>query len=153
MDGSSDTRKRRRVRLLQRYVLNPPMKLLTWAGLTPGHVLLETLGRRTGKVRRNVVLMHREGDTGWIIAEHGTHAGYVRNLQADPHVRVRLRRRWYPAHARILANDDAEARLESFDQPRHAADIRRFGTKLTTIRIDIDPQPAATTSPQHTGPG
>lgn len=122
---------------MQRYVLNPPMKLLTWAGLVRDHVLIETTGRRSGKRRRNVVLMHVGGDTGWIIAEQGRHAGYVRNLEADPGVRIRRDRRWVPARADVLADDDAQARLDSFGTPRHAADVRRFGTELTTIEVDL----------------
>lgn len=138
MSEARSRRKRRWVRLLQRYVLNPPMKLLTWAGLVPGTVLLETRGHRTGKARRHVVLLHGDGATRWIIAEHGTHASYVRNLQADPHVRIRMHRCWHAAHAQALLDDDAEARLDGFGEPRGAAAIRRFGTDLTTIRIDLD---------------
>jgi deazaflavin-dependent oxidoreductase (nitroreductase family) len=117
MDGQ---RKRRRVRFLQRYLLNPPIKLLVWAGLVPGHVLIETKGRRSGKRRRNVVGLHLDGDTGWIVAEHGRHAGYVRNLVADPDVRVRIGRRWRPANARVVDDDDPEARLDSFGRRSHA---------------------------------
>lgn len=39
-------RRRRRVRLVQRYILNPPMKLLVWFGLVPGHVLRLLVCRR-----------------------------------------------------------------------------------------------------------
>jgi deazaflavin-dependent oxidoreductase (nitroreductase family) len=132
MDG--EQAKRRRVRFVQRYLLNPPIKLLTWTGLLAGHVLIETTGRRTGKRRRNVVGMHREGDTGWVVAEQGRHAGYVRNLDADPHVRVRLGRRWVAAEARVIDDDDPHARLEAFGRS-HAAAVRRFGTDLTTVRF------------------
>jgi len=31
----------------------------------------------------------REGDSFWIVTEHGRQAGYVRNLQADPRVRLK----------------------------------------------------------------
>src|SRR6476659_7356921 len=95
-------RKRNRVRRLQRYVLNPPVKALAWAGLVPGYVLIETRGRRSGKRRRTVVGLHVEGDVGWIVAEHGRHAGYVRNLEHDPAVRVRVGHRWRWARADIV---------------------------------------------------
>lgn len=136
--------KRKRVRLLQRYLLNPPMKLAVGGGLVPGHAVVETTGRRSGKRRRTVVGMHVDGDTGWTVAEHGRHAGYVRNLDADPNVRVRLGRSWHPARAYIVADDDAEARLESFGMASHAAAVRRFGTDLTTIRFDF----TASTKPE-----
>ena len=130
-------RKRRRVRFLQRYFLNPPVKVLVWAGLVPGHVLLETKGRRSGTRRRTVVGMHIEGDTGWVVAEHGRHAGYVRNLDADPDVRVRIGRRWRSARAQVVDDDDPQVRLGQFGMRSHAAAVRRFGTELTTVRFDF----------------
>ena len=115
------------------------MKLLVWAGLLPGNVLIETKGRRTGKRRRNVVGMLLEGDTGWVVAEQGRHAGYVRNLEANPDVRVRVGRTWRPARAQVVEGDDVRARLEAFGRRSHAAAVRRFGTELTTIRFDFPP--------------
>jgi deazaflavin-dependent oxidoreductase (nitroreductase family) len=123
---------------MQRYLLNPPMKLLVWAGLSPGHVLVETQGRRSGKRRRNVVGMMTAGDVGWVVAEQGRHAGWVRNVEAHPNVRVRVGRRWRPARAEIAADDDPEARLDAFGRRSHAAAVRRFGTELTTVRFDFE---------------
>jgi deazaflavin-dependent oxidoreductase (nitroreductase family) len=57
--------------------------------------------------------MHIDGDTGWVIAEFGRHAGYVRNLEAHREVRVRIHRHWRVARARIVDDDDPQARLES----------------------------------------
>ena len=71
------------------------------------------------------------------MAEQGRHAGYVRNLSADAQVRVRLRRRWRPAQARVVDDDDVEARLDAFRSRSHAAAVRRFGTELTTVRVDF----------------
>jgi deazaflavin-dependent oxidoreductase (nitroreductase family) len=135
--SSRDARKRRRVRALQRFVLNPPVAPLVWLGLVPGHVLIETRGRHSGKRRTTVVGMHIEDTTGWIVAEQGTHAGYVHNLQADPTVRVRVSRRWRPARAQLVPDDDPDARLESFGKRGHAAAVRRFGTSLSSIRVDF----------------
>ena len=138
-----DRSKRRRVRLAQRFVLNPPMKLLVWAGLVPGHALIETTGRQSGKRRRTVVGMRIDGATGWVVAEQGRHAGYVRNLDAEPEIRVRIDRRWHRARAQILDDDDPQARLDSLGVRGHAAAVRRFGTDLTTVRVDFEPVPAA----------
>src|SRR5437764_14195654 len=104
-DGDGDAARRRRTVRLQRYVLNPPMKLLTWLGVSPRHVLIETTGRVSGKRRRTIVGAHRDGATLWIVAEQGRHAGYVRNLEATPSVRVRLRGRWRDATAMIVDDD------------------------------------------------
>ena len=113
------------------------MKLMTWLGLLPGNALVETTGRRSGKRRRTVVGIHLDGDTGWIVAEHGRHAGYVRNLEAHPEIRVRLGRTWRPARGRVIDDDDPHARLETFGRRSHAAAVRRFGTDLTTVRVDF----------------
>jgi deazaflavin-dependent oxidoreductase (nitroreductase family) len=131
--------KHRRIRFVQRYLLNPPVKALTWLGLTPGLVLVETTGRRSGRRRRNVVGMLVEGDTGWVVAEHGRRAGYVRNVEAHPAVRVRRRRRWHDAQATVLPDDDPMARLATFHRPGHEAAVKRFGTDPLTVRFDLAP--------------
>ena len=133
-----DAKRRRRIVTLQRYVLNPVLKVGAWMGVAPGLVLVETTGRRSGKRRRNVVGMHIDGPTGWVVAEHGRHAGYVRNLEAHPDVRVRLRRRWRPARAATLPDDDPTARLATFGRPSHQSAVTRFGTELLTIRFDLE---------------
>jgi deazaflavin-dependent oxidoreductase (nitroreductase family) len=134
-----DAARRHRIRLLQKYVLNPPVKLAVWTGLVPGYVLVETVGRKSGKRRRNVVGMHVDGDTGWVVAEQGRHAGYVANLTATPGVRVRIRGRWRHARAQVVMEDDADARLAAFSKS-HATTVRRMGTDLTTIRFDLAPR-------------
>jgi deazaflavin-dependent oxidoreductase (nitroreductase family) len=84
--------KHRIVHTLQKYVLNPPIKLALAVGLPlPGYALLETKGRKTGKPRRTPVGYGRVGNQFWLVAEHGTKAGYVRNIERDPHVRLKLR--------------------------------------------------------------
>ncbi|SDZ30541.1 deazaflavin-dependent oxidoreductase, nitroreductase family [Amycolatopsis xylanica] len=129
--------RRKRVRLLQKYVINPPLKALTFAGKLPGHVLLETKGRKTGKPRRTIVGVQREGSTLWIVAEQGRYAGYVANIAAEPKIRVRLDGRWADANAVVLDDDDADARLASFDDQKHAGMVRKFGTSLLTVRVDL----------------
>ena len=81
--------------------------------------------------------LHRENGGGWVVAEHGRHAGYVRNLEADPAVRVRHRGRWKPARAFVASDDDPNVRLRDFPRT-HAASVRAMGTELLTIRIEFD---------------
>jgi F420H(2)-dependent quinone reductase len=65
------------VHALQKYLLNPPIKLLFGMGVAPpGYALLETIGRKTGKARRTPVGDARVGDRLWIVAEHGMQAGF-----------------------------------------------------------------------------
>jgi deazaflavin-dependent oxidoreductase (nitroreductase family) len=80
------------VHALQKYLLNPPIKFALAIGLPlPRYSLLETKGRKTRKPRRTPVGDGRIGNQFWLVAEHGTKAGYVRNIERDPHVRLKLR--------------------------------------------------------------
>lgn len=136
-DGTDAARARRRTRLIQRYLLNPPVKLVTWLGLSRRHLVLETVGRKSGKTRRTVVGYTADGDSLWVVAEQGRHAGYVRNLEARPAVRVRVKGRWSDATAVIVDDDDPVARLATFGDEKHAALVQKFGTSLLSIRLDL----------------
>jgi hypothetical protein len=60
--------KHRIVHTLQKYVLNPPIKLALVVGLPlPGYALLETKGRKTGKPRRTPVGYGRVGSQFWLV--------------------------------------------------------------------------------------
>src|SRR4051812_1016955 len=113
------------------------MKAAVWWGLVPGHMIVETTGRVSGKRRRTVVGCQREGDVLWVVAEQGRHAGYVRNLEANPPVRLRLDRRWRAAVGVVVDADDPESRLDADFDPKHATLVRRAGTALLTIRFDL----------------
>jgi deazaflavin-dependent oxidoreductase (nitroreductase family) len=132
--------KRQAVRLFQKYVLNPPAKAALMLGLVPTHAIIETTGRTTGKPRRNPVGngLAPDGRTFWIVAEHGREAGYVKNITADPRVRVHIGRRWRPGTAELLPDDDPQERLRSIGRPVNGAMVRMAGTQLLTVRVDLD---------------
>jgi deazaflavin-dependent oxidoreductase (nitroreductase family) len=140
--------KRRVIHALQKYVLNPPIKLLFAIGIVPpGYALLETIGRTTGRSRCNPVGDGRVGMQFWIVAEHGREAGYVRNIVRNPRVRVKvregLRARWRPGTATLLPDDDPRERQRWLARQRpgsftNALVVRMFGTNLLTIRVDLD---------------
>lgn len=133
--------KRAAVRLVQKYLVNPPVRLALKLGvLPPTHALLETTGRRTGRPRQNPVGngLADDGRTFWIVAEHGRQADYVRNIEADPHVRVRIGRTWRTGRAELCPDDDPEARLRAIGRPVNAFMVRTMGTQLLTIRIELD---------------
>jgi hypothetical protein len=48
-----------------------------------------------------------------------------------------LKRRWRDAVATIEDDDDPSARLDTFGDERHASLVRKFGTSLLSIRIDV----------------
>ncbi len=133
--------KRAIVRFAQKYLVNPPVRLMLKAGVAPPtHALLETVGRRTGQVRHTPVGNGLADDarTFWIVAEHGHQAGYVRNIEADPNVRVRVGRRWYSGRAHVLPDDDPIARLRAIGHPVNGFMVRVMGTDLLTVRIDLE---------------
>jgi deazaflavin-dependent oxidoreductase (nitroreductase family) len=134
--------KRKAVRLFQKYVLNPPAKAALMLGLVPTHAIIETVGRTTGKPRRNPVGngLAADGRTFWIVAEHGRQAGYVKNIAANPHVRVHVGRHWRSGTAELLPDDDAHARLHTIGRPVNGAMVRIAGTQLLTVRVDLDGQ-------------
>lgn len=132
--------KRRFVTALQVRVLNPPVRALASRGLVASLALLETTGRRSGEPRCTPVTngLQRGTDTFWLVAEQGRKANYVRNIEADPHVRVRIGRRWRTGVAHVLDDDDPIARQRTL--PRlHSATVRALGGELVTVRIDLDP--------------
>jgi deazaflavin-dependent oxidoreductase (nitroreductase family) len=134
------TRKRRLVTLFQRSVLNPTIRAFAAVGIAPRAIaLLETRGRRTGKPRTTPVGngLEAAGDRFWIVAEHGLQSGYVKNIQADSRVRVKVGRRWRTGTAHVLVEDDPLRRQESMPR-RNARTVRLFGTDLLTVRIDLD---------------
>ncbi|HXR68901.1 MAG TPA: nitroreductase/quinone reductase family protein, partial [Dermatophilaceae bacterium] len=78
-------------RWLEKYLFNPPNRLLLRVGLAPkAFALLETTGRRTGEPRLTPVGNGLDGSVFWIVAEHGNRCDYVKNLIADPKVRVKV---------------------------------------------------------------
>lgn len=132
-------RKRKFVTAMQVKLFNPPIRALAERGLAPGVALLETTGRKSGEPRRTPVSQGLEPGTNtfWIVAEMGRQAGYVRNIEANPRVRIRLRRGWREGTAHLLDGDDARARLSSISR-LNAAGVRAMGTSLLVVRIDLD---------------
>jgi deazaflavin-dependent oxidoreductase (nitroreductase family) len=147
--------KHRLVRLLQKYLVNPPVKAAFALGIVPSsHVLLETVGRTTGKPRRNPVGngLGPDGRTLWVVAEHGRQAGYVKNIAANPRVRVKFGRHWRSGTAEILPDDDPRARLDAIGRGVKGAVVRAMGTDLLTVRIVLDPHGASEGGAMPAGP-
>ncbi|WP_245556985.1 nitroreductase/quinone reductase family protein [Jongsikchunia kroppenstedtii] len=139
--------KARVVRFVQRWLINPPVRLLLHLGLMPlGYALLETTGRRSGKPRRTPVGNGRQGSVFWIVAEHGPRAGYVRNITRDPRVRVRmrvgLRFRWVDGIASVHPELDPVAlqlRLSRWHPLRafNAVQVQVLGSSLLVVHVEL----------------
>lgn len=128
----------RLARTLQVRLINPRKKRTAGLPGAPG-ALLETVGRKSGKRRQAPVLNGLDGDTFWIVSMFGRQAHYVRNILAQPRVRVKVGGSWREGTARVVEDDDAKARIARLDPDSESA-ARRFGTDLLTVRVDLDPQ-------------
>lgn len=139
--------KRRLSTAASRFGANPLVRALFRIGIpVPGTSILETTGRKTGRVRHTPVTNGLDGDTFWIVAEHGRRAGYVRNIEANPRVRVRVGRRWRSGTAFFPADEDPRERLARIAKRRsalvNAGVVRLAGSDLLVIRVDLDRVPA-----------
>jgi deazaflavin-dependent oxidoreductase (nitroreductase family) len=105
--------------------------------------LIETTGRKSGKPRVTPLTNGLDGDTFWIVTEHGRKASYVQNIEANPRVRVKAGRHWRSGTAHIV-DEDPRVRLDRIVElnRRAAANariVRRLGTEHLVIRVDLDP--------------
>ena len=116
--------------VFQKNVANPLMRLM------PFQTLLETTGRKSGEPRRTPLDGSRVGDQFWFVSEFGDKSQYVKNIQADPRVRVRLKGKWHSGTAHLVPEDDPLERLRSLPK-FNSFGVRTFGTNLLTIRVDL----------------
>lgn len=132
--------KRRLSKLASTRLVNPVVRRLLDRGLMPRtHALLETTGRKSGQPRRVPVGNGLRGDTFWIVTEHGRAADYVKNIEADPRVRVKVGREWRDGTAQLLPDDDVRARMKELRRPANDAMVRMAGSDLMTVRVDLAP--------------
>ena len=142
--------KRRLTTALARRVVNPIARKAIDLGIAPpGYALVETTGRRTGLPRRTPVGNGLDGDTFWIVAEHGRSAAYVRNIQANPQVRVKVGGRWRSGTAVPLPEDNARERQRLIGRRFNAAVVRLMGTDLLTVRVDLERSTLAGQKPDN----
>ncbi|MEV4539406.1 nitroreductase/quinone reductase family protein [Asanoa sp. NPDC049518] len=130
---------------IQRRVVNPLVRL-AWALRLPipGDALLETTGRHSGKPRRTAVCDGRDGTVFWLVSQRGRDAEWVRDLEADPRVRVKVSRgRWRTGLARVVLDDEPDDRSRKIGRSGLArrlcvATSRMSDTDPVTVRIDLN---------------
>ncbi|WDO07824.1 nitroreductase family deazaflavin-dependent oxidoreductase [Streptomyces murinus] len=132
MTGATTGRADRKHRIVTGFQrrLNPLIRRL------PLQTVLETTGRVSGVPRRTPVGGRRVGGAFWLVSEFGHRSQYVRNIEADPRVRVRIAGRWHHGTAHLLPDDDPRTRLRSLPRLNSTA-VRALGTDLLTIRVDL----------------
>jgi deazaflavin-dependent oxidoreductase (nitroreductase family) len=70
---------------------------------------LTTTGRKTGLPREIEIWFVAHADKFYILAEHREKAQWVKNIRANPRVRVRVGNREFNATARVLARENDRA--------------------------------------------
>lgn len=127
----ADNVRDRITKVFQKYLGNQVM------GRMPFQTLLETTGRKSGLPRQTPLGGKRVGNEFWFVSEFGERSQYIRNIKANPAVRVRINGRWHRGTAHLLPEDDAEARLRTLPS-LNSFGVRTFGTNLLTVRVDLD---------------
>jgi deazaflavin-dependent oxidoreductase (nitroreductase family) len=132
-------------RAVAKHLVNPVLRAMLLLGVAPrAFALLETTGRRTGRRRRTPVGNGLDGDVFWVVSEHGERSAYVRNLIADPRVRVKVGLRWRSGRASLVTGDDGLARRHELDRRNglggrlDGAIFRALASEVATVRIELD---------------
>jgi deazaflavin-dependent oxidoreductase (nitroreductase family) len=128
-----DRRRRAAVMVFWR-LTNPFARRLAF--LMPWLVVLETTGRRSGRPRRTPLARGPiEGEVVWLIAIHGRHSTWVRNLEYSPQVRVQVALRWRTGTASVLPVD--RKTLRGFNLYARSGP-RTLGIDPLLVRVDLD---------------
>jgi deazaflavin-dependent oxidoreductase (nitroreductase family) len=132
--------------LLEKFLFNPLMRSALLLGIAPkAFALVETTGHKSGQRRQTPVGNGLDGNVFWLISEHGRRGAYVKNLIANPNVRVKIGRRWYSGTASLVDNDDSSARRREIDAGNglfgklDGVIFRASASTPSTIRIDLAP--------------
>jgi deazaflavin-dependent oxidoreductase (nitroreductase family) len=135
-DDNKTLRKFRRERAVGR-LLNPAVQLLSRIGLrTALATELETVGRKSGQVRRVPVSAQFDHDGAWIISQHGTRSGWGRNIADNPNIRLRQGSTWHAGVATFRPDDDVVARGRKFGRVG-AKVAKALETTPVSVRIDF----------------
>lgn len=75
---------------------------LPWFTVLPprGYGVITTTGRRTGKARRRVVRAIQRGDRAYLVSIPGAQGRWLKNVRANPEVRLRIRGGTFSGRAR-----------------------------------------------------
>ena len=131
--------KRRIARFVTNRIVNPIVRPLVERGLAGRSVaILETTGRKTGQPRRTPVGNGLRGDQFWVVTEHGWASSYVKNIDADARVRVKVKGGSRTGTAHILPDDDPHERLRWLKRPVNDSMLLAVGTEQLVIRVDLD---------------
>jgi deazaflavin-dependent oxidoreductase (nitroreductase family) len=102
---------------------------------------LTTTGRVSGEPREIEIWFGLEGGRLYLMAGGGEKAHWVRNLQTNPAVTVRIAGTTYPGRARVVvdADEDGLARRLLVEKyaPSYSGDLTGWGRTALPVAVDV----------------
>ncbi len=100
-----------------------------------------TIGRRTGNPHEIEIWFGMNDSTVYLLAGDAAKSDTVRNVQANPNVRIRIGGRRFAANGRILGSgkEDVLARrllLEKYE-PTYSGDLKEWGDTALPVAFDL----------------
>ena len=110
--------------------------------MSDDYCYLTTRGRVTGSEHEIEIWYVREGSTLYLLAGAGDRSDWVRNLQVEPVVRVRIDDVTHDARGRVVTDpdEDRHARTVVFEkyQPRNDGELVTWRERALPVAIDLD---------------
>ena len=102
---------------------------------------LTTTGRVSGKPREIEIWFGLDGDTLYMLSGGGERSNWVKNLTRDPEVRVRIRDQSLEGTARIVTDQDEDARARRLLLEKYTAgysgDLSDWGETALPVAVDL----------------
>lgn len=105
------------------------------------YAYLTTTGRVSGEPREIEIWFGLRGSTVYLLSGGGERSDWVRNLLADPRVRVRLGEVTYSGSARVVRDADEQAMARPLVHGKYASgpdDMARWRDEGLVVAVDID---------------
>jgi deazaflavin-dependent oxidoreductase (nitroreductase family) len=105
------------------------------------YAYLTTTGRRTGRSRQIEIWFALHDGVVYLLSGAGDRAHWVRNVRADPAVRLSIGPAEGPGRARVLDERDAEdaaarAAVAAKYRPRYSGDLSSWERRALVVAID-----------------
>ena len=102
---------------------------------------LTTTGRVSGKPREIEIWFGLDGDTLYMLSGGGERSDWVKNLTREPAVTVRIGDRTFEGRARIVIDQDEDARARALLLEKYTAgysgDLSNWGKTALPVAVDL----------------
>jgi deazaflavin-dependent oxidoreductase (nitroreductase family) len=102
-----------------------------------------TAGRRTGRPHTIEIWFGVDGGRVYLLSGGGERSDWVRNLVADPRVRLRIRDRQWHAEARVVVEDPEEEAMarrllaSKYQGWRQGRPLSRWASTALPVALDL----------------